>query len=217
MTEQKKRGRPTTGSPLSRERIELAALKMIEESGLEAFSIRKLGARMQCEPMSLYNYFKSKAALFNALVERLLRSYDFPADDLPPRAALRFMAYQWRKIAFTYPHFFPYFSMHRLNSDVGAAFLDRVLSRLQGMGLSQESAARLFRVINYYLIGAALDEAAGYAKGPSSVTPISAEDVAKNYPSLFAASRYFVEEEFEANFEFGLRLLLGEEFVNLEG
>lgn len=217
MNEPKKRGRRAVGASLNRERIELAALEMIEEGGLEAFSIRKLGARMQCEPMSLYHYFASKAALFDALVERLLGTFELPADDLPPREALRFMAHQWRKIALTYPHFFPFFSMHRLNSDVGAAFLDRVLSRLQKMGLSHEVAARFFRVINYYLIGAALDEAAGYAKGASSLTPISDEEVAARYPALSSASPYFHVGEFESNFEFGLSLLLGEARVRLGG
>ncbi len=205
-----KAGKLRAGRPaLSRERIEVAALELIEESGLEAFSLRKLAARLGCEAMSLYNYFKNKSELLDALVERLIRSFEFPEAGMQRQDAIRFMAYQWRRIAHEHPHFFPFFSMHRMNSETGVAFLDRVLRVLMDLGMPQEQAARFFRVMNYYLIGATLDEIAGYAQGSSSLNPVADEVISARYPALAAASRYFSPDQFDATFEYGLRLIIG--------
>ena len=56
--------------------------------------------------------------------------------------------------------------------------------------------------------GAALDETAGYAKGPSAAEPISNETIAANFKNLAAAARYFQPEHFQATFETGLEMLL---------
>ena len=57
---------------LSRERIEIEALALIDAHGIEAFSTRKLGQRLGCEAMSIYHHFASKAHVFDALVDRVL-------------------------------------------------------------------------------------------------------------------------------------------------
>lgn len=195
---------------LNRERIETAALSLIEELGLEEFSMRKLGKALGCEPMSLYHYFPGKAELFDALVDRLIAGFQFPETVLPVREAIRAMAVQWRSIALAHPRFFPFLALHRMNSETGVRFLNRILGHLREGGLDDETAARVFRVVNYYLVGAALDEISGYARGDSSLDPVSPETIASDYPALAAASPFFSAEHFERTFEFGLQLLLGE-------
>jgi AcrR family transcriptional regulator len=200
---------------LSRELIELAALELIEAEGLEGFSIRKLAKSLKCEAMSLYHHFPSKAEIFDALVDRLVRSFEFPSGELSPRQYLRALAQEWRRIARRYPHFFPFFSLHRLNSEDGVALLDRIAGALLDMGLPQETAARFFRVVNYYLIGAALDETSGYAKGASSLHPVAEQTIAKSYPFLHQISPFFADSQFDTTFEFGLSLILGEQQMKL--
>jgi AcrR family transcriptional regulator len=58
--------------PLSAERIEQAALALIEIEGVEGFSTRKLAAELGCEAMSIYHYFPSKGHLMDALVDRVM-------------------------------------------------------------------------------------------------------------------------------------------------
>lgn len=208
MAEEKIR-KSRAGKPaLNRDRIEQAALELIEEIGLESFSIRKLGIRLECEAMSLYHYFSNKSELLDALVERLLLGFQFPETTRDPQDALRFLAYQWRKIGLQYPNFFRFFSLHRMNSETGVAFLNRVIQLLLDMGMQPEQAARFFRVINYYLIGATLDETAGYAKGGSSLAPVADDVIQQNYPALAGASRFFAAAEFDKTFDYGLELIL---------
>lgn len=194
--------------PLSRERIEQAALELIDELGLELFSTRKLGERVGCEAMSIYHHFPSKAQLLDALVDRVVAGIAIPPRELDSVERLRALARGWRAMALRHPRFFPFLSLHRLNSETGVSFLNEILSALRDAGLACEPAARVFRVMAYYLTGAALDEIAGYAKGPSSLAPVSDADLARRFPQTAAAGEFFAPQQFERTFEFGLEMIL---------
>src|SRR5438270_9156626 len=55
------------GDTLTRERVCEAALALVDEEGLEALSMRRLGARLGVEAMSLYRHVRDKADLIDAL------------------------------------------------------------------------------------------------------------------------------------------------------
>lgn len=199
---------PTRREPLSRERIELAALVLIDKEGLEGFSVRKLGDMLGCEAMSIYHHFLSKAHIIDALVDRLVSRVPIPSHDLDSVERLRGLANGWRNMARQNPRFFPVLSLHRLNSEVGVTFLNEVMLTFRAGGLERERAARLFRVMNYYLMGAALDEISGYAKGPSSLNPMSNHDLTLKFPHIADAGEFFAPEQFDQTFELGLNLLM---------
>jgi hypothetical protein len=100
--------------------------------------------------------------------------------------------------------------VHRLNTPAGVAFIDRIIGILRDAGFSDGEAATHFRTIGYYLAGAALDETAGYANGPSAAEPVSNETIAANFGNLAAAAPFFQPAHFQATFETGLEMLLAE-------
>lgn len=209
-TEPERNSRKTAASrePLHRERIEVEALRLIEDAGLEAFSTRKLGERLGCEAMSIYHHFPSKAHLLDALVDRLLGSLPIPDRQAPSTLRLRTLVHNWRSMARQYPRFYLWMALHRWNSPIGVGFLAEVLDCFLSAGLSQEQAARGFRVLGYYVLGATLDETSGYAQGPSSQQPISDAQLQTDFPQVAEAGRYFQPEQFEGTFALGLDVLL---------
>jgi AcrR family transcriptional regulator len=58
--------------PLSRERILETALALVDESGLESLTMRKLGQELGFEAMSLYNHVANKDDLINGLLDLVL-------------------------------------------------------------------------------------------------------------------------------------------------
>lgn len=199
---------PPLRAPLTRERIEVAALELIERVGMDGFSLRRLGEALGCEAMSLYHHFPSKAHVLDALVDRVLAQLPRPAADLPPRARLWALAHAWRALARQHPRLYPWLALHRWNSPVGVDFLGTVLDALHDAGLSDEAAARGFRVLGYYLLGATLDEVSGYAQGTSSLNPIGEAELQARHPRVARAGRYFTPDQFDRTFERGLALLL---------
>lgn len=68
---------------LTRERVLDAALDFVDTHGLPALSMRKLGAGLGVEAMSLYRHVPNKDALLDGLVDRVME-LAFTGLDLPP-------------------------------------------------------------------------------------------------------------------------------------
>ena len=205
------KSRAGRGLALSRERIAAAAMALVDREGLEALSTRRLGEELGCEAMSIYHHFPNKAHLMDALVDLMLA--DAKVELLPEWGwleRLRRCAHGFRAMALKHPKFFPYFAVHRLNTPAGVAFLDRIIGILREAGFSDRDAATHFRTMGYYLAGAALDEVAGYAKGPSAAEPVSNETIAANFKNLAAAAPFFQAASFQSTFGTGLEMLLAE-------
>ena len=195
---------------LSREMIEDAAFEVIEKDGLAGFSMRKLAAALGCEAMSIYHHFPSVAHLHEALVDRLVGPLEIPDAGLPWRQRMRIAIEDFRRIGHDHPAYAAFFVTYRMNSPICLAWLNGILSLFRDGGFDAELSARLFRAVGYYLMGAVLDENAGYAKGPSAVNTVSDEQLARDFPNVMAAGRFFGTAEFDKTFELGLDMLLDE-------
>ena len=200
--------RKAAPQPLSRERIVAAALEVVDRDGLEALSMRRLGARLGREAMSLYHFFPSKQHLLDALVDAAIGSIEFPPEDLPPLDRMREVMRAYRAMARRRSALYLLIGVHRLNTETGVTFIERVLRIAHEITGDDETAARLFRTLGYYLMGAALDETRGYANGPSAAAPVSDAFIAANCPRLVKAAPYFRPSEWDATFEQGLDQIL---------
>jgi len=194
--------------PLTRGRVLSAAHALIERDGLAAFSIRGLGARLGCEPMSVYHYFPSKAHLLDALVDRALAGVTVPPPGADPEERLRQMCREYRAMARRQPKLYQLIALHRLNTPMGVRFIESVLTLIHALSPDPRFVAQSFRALGYYLTGAALDETAGYASGPSAVDAVSDDYIAQECPRLSAAAAYFKPEWWDSTFELGLETLL---------
>jgi AcrR family transcriptional regulator len=196
--------------PLTERRIIDAAFAVIEEVGLAEFSTRKLAQKLHCEAMSIYHHFPSKAHLMDALVDRSLADLAPVPDDLPFIEQVRRVFCSLRAIGLKRPSFFQFLSVHRLNTPYALGQLDMAIAIFRTAGFDDRTAAHLFRLVGYYVMGATLDETNGYAKGPSSVQTVSDEDLKRNYPNVYAAGPHFSAENWDMIFHRGLDILLSE-------
>lgn len=203
------KSKPGSGQPLSRERIVQAAFLVIEREGLPGFSMRKLAADLGCEAMSIYHYFPTKGHLMDALADRAISEIPpLPSTDVPWTERVRTVCRDYRACLTKRPNFFMFLATFRMNTPTCLAYLDRIIGLFGEVGLSGEEAVRLFRVFSYYVSGTGLDEAAGYARGPSTVEPVTDEVMAREYPNVVAAAPYFRSSEYDRTFELGVDLLL---------
>ena len=71
---------PEPRVPLSRERVLQAAVRLADESGIDALSMRRLGQELGVEAMSLYNHVTNKDDLHRGIVELVLSEVESPRD-----------------------------------------------------------------------------------------------------------------------------------------
>jgi AcrR family transcriptional regulator len=207
-TPSKKTAGKPAAQPLSRERIVSAALSLVAEETLSGLSTRKLGERLGCEAMSIYHHFPSKQHLLDALVEYAINSVQMPDEGLPPVERLRAAMHAYRGMAHRFPALFPLVAVHRLNMPAGVRFIESILSIVRAVVPDRELAARQFRILGYYLVGACIDETSGYARGPSAADPVSNEYIAEHCPNLIASAEFFQASHWDKTFELGVDALV---------
>ena len=195
-------------APLSAERIAEEAMALIDDAGLDGLSFRALGKRLGCEAMSLYHYYPSKAHLIDALVNQCLAETPIPGPGASYRERMREFCLRYRATVLRHPAFAQVFVTHRLNHREGLAWLEQLVGMMAGSGLPPERSAVHFRVLSYYVSGATIDEALGYAAGPSAAEPVPADEAQRDFPGIMKMGSFFGTEHHLEFFETGLDLIL---------
>jgi AcrR family transcriptional regulator len=191
---------------LDRRLILNAAVKLADREGLEALSMRRLGRELGVEAMSLYNHVPNKEALLNGMVEVLLEELevplDTPEDYWEERIRKAFRSYL--RLARAHPNVFSLFALRPLNTAESL----KLFELLREAGFDIVSALRAFRVLSSYTIGYALAEIRGFTLESDVSRPgvhgFSEEQLSR----IFKSPPPLEKTDRDAEFEFGLDLIL---------
>lgn len=203
---------PDPRVPLSRERIVRAALALVDQGGPEALSMRRLGALLGVEAMSLYKHVAGKDAILDGI--RALLIEDFAAR-LPSgpvgdwREDLTGFARAYRAVGRDHPRAFPLLAQGPGRTYVvGAGVAEETIARLTAAGLDRDAAILAQRTIVRFVLGAGLiDRAADDAPAPVGEDELAA--LAAEHPLVGELIRSMDDPATDdALFAFGLELLL---------
>ena len=99
-------GRPRAGREvLSRGRILEAALRLVDEEGMGALTMRRLGAELGVNPMSIYHYLPGKDAVISGLVELVFSGMRVRySDGSPWQDQVRAWAGTYRELVSSHPN-----------------------------------------------------------------------------------------------------------------
>ncbi len=140
---------------LTRERILRAAVLLIDADGLEALSMRKLGAALGVQAMSLYRYVPSKDALLDGVQEAILAEMPVVSADRGWQAAVAEMACAFREVLARHPRAIPVF----VRPAATVVVLERIelpLQVLMDAGFDDLDALRAFQVMLAFVVGHAM-------------------------------------------------------------
>jgi AcrR family transcriptional regulator len=90
-------------SPLSRERVLHAALRLADEGGIESLSMRKLAQALGVQAMSLYNHVANKDDLLDGIVDRVVSEIEVPSLDTDWKTAIRRRAISAHAVLLRHP------------------------------------------------------------------------------------------------------------------
>jgi AcrR family transcriptional regulator len=195
---------------LSRTYILDKALALIDQGGLEDFSLRKLAAEIGADPMAAYYYFKSKADLFDAVVERVYE--EIGGSEVlkgpTPRDRLLEAARSMRRAFLRHPRILPLIGTHPVSVHRLAPSLEALLSEAQGAGIALDRALDAVGCITVYVIGHALAQVGEPYGGSEAGPPNAASIDGSRYPLLKAAASAFEDYDPERQFDLGLEALV---------
>src|SRR5690606_8025265 len=92
---------------MSRERVLEAALDLVDQVGVRGLSMRKLGAALGVEAMTIYYYVPNRDAVLDGLVERVATSAFVVDPDAEWRSLLRDFASGFRRELLRHPGVLP--------------------------------------------------------------------------------------------------------------
>ncbi len=206
---------PQQRARLSRERVLQGAMAVADAGGIGSLTIRSLAFELGVKPMSVYHHVANKDEILDGIVDLVFSEIELPSPGGDWRAELRRRAISARAVLRVHPWAIP---LLQSRTNPGPATLrhhNSVIGALQAGGFSMAMTAHAYALMDSYIFGFALSEAALPINGPETVTEVADEmmhlfDPAE-YPHLVEFTVGHVLKpgyDFGAEFEFGLDLVL---------
>ena len=144
----KSRGRPKSGVALTREQIASAALNVLSEKGIDAFSVRDLAKSMEIYPTAIYHHMATKNDLLAEVVIYALRDLEPPPHGQSWQSWLRELFVRYRKAVQAYPAVAPLVGARIVsNAGVGPDLIEHILAILTEAGFDGDNIVDAFNVV----------------------------------------------------------------------
>jgi len=191
---------------LSTDRIVETARALVDAEGLAAVSTRRLAAELGVSGPSLYNHFRTKDEILEAVADSVSAQVDLSMfeDGREWRTALHDWAVSYRSALRDHPNIVPVLATGPGRRPAGLRLADAVYGGMVAAGWPAAQATSIGALMRYFIMGSALGSFAG-----GFVDDASAYDPA-DYPHLGQAHLLAEQQEKvdQRAFETGLAALL---------
>ena len=207
---------PKSRTPLSRDRVLRTALLLADHDGFEGCTMRKIGAQLGVEAMSLYRYVSGKEDLLSGLVDLVFAEVEVDEPGTADwRTAMTDRARSQRVAMRRHPWAI---GLMEGRSQPGPASLrvhDATLGVLREAGFPFRAAVHANSVLDAYAYGFALQERGLPARADGATAEVMREQARsvpemRDHPYLLEAMDEFAGAgyDYDAAFAFGLELIL---------
>jgi len=189
--------------------IASAALRIVDESGLAALSMRSLAAALGTGPMTMYNYVADKEGLEELVVAAVAAGIVVPepTDDWAADVHATASA-MWHGVR-AHPAAIPLVLTRRMASATGFAIADALVGALARAGLSDADRLSAFHAVLGLVTGSAQAQLAGPFSGDAAETAARIGSASGDrYPHITALSTVATTVSVEDDFDGGLRMLI---------
>ncbi len=197
---------------LTRDLILDAAVRLADEEGIQAVSMRRLGQALSVEAMSLYKHVSGKEDILDGISDLVMLEVEVPARDLPWRAALRQSAISTHHALLRHRWASAVLESRHNPGPARMRYLDAVVCILRDAGFSLPDVARAFMAVDSHVYGFTLQVLAwpfDLRDAPEEATAMADDTFGDAFPGLRAMANLAVSGPgVPVEFEFGLDLLL---------
>ena len=145
-------------TPLSREKVLRAALRMVDRHGINALSMRKLAQTLKVEAMSLYNHVTNKEEILDGLVELVVADIEAPSIGGAWKVAMRQRAISAHAVLMQHPWATMLF-VSRMNIGPNMLrYVDATIGCLRDAGFSYAMTDHAWNALDAYTYGFTLQK-----------------------------------------------------------
>ena len=203
--------------PLSQDRILQTAMRLVDRTGVDALSMRKLARALGVEAMSLYKHVADKDAVLGGLVDLVVHEIGMPLAATDWRTAMRHHAMATRQVCLRHRWAAALMESRGAQSAIRMRYADAILGLLRNAGFTVPIAYRAFLLVDSYLYGFIMQEANWpYDEGEMAQLAafLTSQSPQAAYPALVEAMGYIMGANprttglYDAEFEHGLDMIL---------
>jgi AcrR family transcriptional regulator len=151
--EPRKRRARAARPPLDRERIVAAGLRIVDEAGAEALTVRRLADALGVSPMSIYWHVTDKAELLRLIGEAVLDEVEIPPPAGDWRKQLHDIHRSMLGTVLRHPNTVDILIGRARFGAAGLTLFERILSILLGAGFSPEAAFDAYQSLYLFTLG----------------------------------------------------------------
>ena len=147
---------PQPRTPLSRERVLNAAIRLADEGGIESLTMRKLARKLGVEAMSLYNHVANKGDLVTGIVDLVLEEIELPSATDEWDVAIRRSAISAHETLLRHPWACSLVMSPRTFQVSGSPrvrYMESLLRRLREAGFSSDLTYHAYHALDSHIHG----------------------------------------------------------------
>jgi TetR/AcrR family transcriptional regulator, tetracycline repressor protein len=130
-----------------------AALRLVDEQGLGALTMRALATELKVSPMALYNHVSGKEELLDLMLDLMLGEVDCSATEGDWLAQLRALVCSFDRALSAHHHLAQVYTMRIKIGPNGLRVIERAIGLLRQAGFAPPDAAAAFLTLFTYTAG----------------------------------------------------------------
>lgn len=207
---------PAAARPfVNRRQLLQQALSLLEETGFDGLTMRRLAERLGVQAASLYNHVRDKEELLALLADTIIGNIQELDTRLPWRERLEAAALDYRRVLLAHHDAARVVAATPPVGPMRLRIIEQVLCALREGGLSDDEAAKAAFVFNSFATGFVLDETQGHPRADQNTDEVQAQIrnwysalPPDRYPNLVALAEQLGNSDMDLAFRFGLTALL---------
>ncbi len=201
--------------PLTTDRVLAAAVDLADREGLGALTMRRLGAELGVEAMSLYKHVANKEAILDGVVELIVGQIEIPSQETHWKKAMRRRAVSARGVLAGHSWAIGLLETRGSMGPATMRYLNAILGNLRSAGFSIEDAVHAFWLLDSYVYGHVIQETTlspvrTSPPGTESTAAVLEQATTADYPYLVEVAGHALGSDYSVDreFQYGLDLIL---------
>ncbi len=206
--------------PLTRRRVVETAVRLVDEHGLEALSMRKLASELGASQMTPYTYVRDKDELLDLMLDHVLGQIDLSGGgETDWVGRIRAMFRSYHNVLSAHPGIARIYGDGVKIGPNGVRAIEATLAVLREGGFAPRAAANAFYTLFNYTIGyhqigrvnpltEDSEATAGAGRVSATVSRFFSALPAEEVPTIVATARHLTGTRAGRRFEYGLDVLL---------